>query len=206
MSQSNVLTINIDGAARGNPGPAAYAYVIARDGHPLIEQAECLGSATNNLAEYTALVRALERAAALGGECLAIRSDSELLVKQMNGEYRVKNDQLRVLYSQAKRLCDRFVAVAIRHVPRAENSHADRLCNEVLDGARGPAATAPAPRKPARSTDRVTVAREEALQCLQTAAHAWSQGNATVPTAEQVWDQLWSILEENGLVRPSTGR
>src|SRR5947209_16164164 len=95
MSQAAALTINIDGAARGNPGPAAYAYVIARDGQPVIEEAACLGTATNNVAEYTALVKALERVAELGENHVNIRSDSELLVKQMNGEYKVKNPQLR---------------------------------------------------------------------------------------------------------------
>src|SRR5713226_4569662 len=104
MKKSDLLTINIDGAARGNPGPAAYAFVIAREGQPPIEEAGYLGNATNNFAEYTALVKALERALELGGERLIIESDSELLVKQMNGEYRVKNDQLRVLHERARKL------------------------------------------------------------------------------------------------------
>src|SRR5438874_5503142 len=134
MSNEAVLTIHIDGAARGNPGPAAYAYVITGGGHPLIEEAGCLGSATNNVAEYTALVKALQRASALRGTRLHVNSDSELLVKQMNGEYRVKNEQLRDLFDEAKTLARQFDLVAIRHVPRALNSHADRLCNEVLDG------------------------------------------------------------------------
>jgi ribonuclease HI len=138
MSQGAELNIHVDGAARGNPGPAAFAYVISQDGQVLREEAGCLGTATNNLAEYTALVRALERAAELGGERLLIRSDSELLVKQMNGLYRVKHPQLKVLYDQACRLRDRFSSVEIIHVPRAQNSHADRLCNEALDGLRGP--------------------------------------------------------------------
>src|SRR5207253_10930089 len=90
MAEPGLLTINIDGAARGNPGPAAYAYVIARDGQPVLEEAGCLGTATNNVAEYTALVKALERAVELGGKRVLIRSDSELLVKQMSGESRVK--------------------------------------------------------------------------------------------------------------------
>src|SRR5437868_14364053 len=81
MSKSAVMTINIDGAARGNPGPAAYAYVITGEGHPVIEEAGCLGSATNNVAEYTALVKALQRAAQLGGSRVHVNSDSELLVK-----------------------------------------------------------------------------------------------------------------------------
>ena len=138
MSKGADLYIYIDGAARGNPGPAAFAYVISQDEQVLSEMAGCLGTATNNLAEYTALVRALERAAELGGERLLIRSDSELLVKQMNGLYRVKHPQLKALYDQACRLRDQFSSVEIVHVPRAQNSHADRLCNEALDGLRGP--------------------------------------------------------------------
>jgi len=118
MSEAAALRINIDGAARGNPGPAAYAYIIVRDGHPQIEEAGCLGSATNNVAEYTALVNALQRAAELGGKRVLIRSDSELLVKQMNGEYRVKNEQLRELYEEARQLVKRFDTVMLRHVPR----------------------------------------------------------------------------------------
>jgi ribonuclease HI len=94
MSAARDLQINIDGAARGNPGPAAFAYVITREGAPPVEAAGCIGIATNNVAEYTALVRALERARDLGGKRLLIRSDSELLVKQMNGVYKVKNDSL----------------------------------------------------------------------------------------------------------------
>src|SRR5262249_51619930 len=122
MSKS--LTINIDGAARGNPGPAAYAFVITQDGHVLHEEAGRLGTATNNVAEYSALVRALERVANLGCKRLLIKSDSELLVKQMNGVYRVKDSRLKVLHDQASRLCEQFSSVSIVHVPRAENSHA----------------------------------------------------------------------------------
>src|SRR6516162_7645488 len=124
-----ILTIHIDGAARGNPGPAAFAYVISRPGEADIEEKGCLGKATNNVAEYTALVRALEHAAQLGGDDVRVRSDSELLVKQMNGEYRVKNLDLRSLYLQAKELTRRFKRVSILHIPRAENSRADDLCN-----------------------------------------------------------------------------
>jgi len=200
MSKPAVLYINIDGAARGNPGPAAYAYVIARDDHPLVEEAGCLGSATNNVAEYAALVKALARAAELGGRRLVIRSDSELLVKQMNGVYRVKNEQLRDLFDEARELSKQFDSVAILHVPRADNSHADRLCNEALDGQANllPAASK-APSRSARKGLREQVVREEAVDCLKAAAGAWSHGDPRAPTPEQVWDQLWSILEENGL-------
>jgi ribonuclease HI len=135
MNQSIALTIHIDGAARGNPGPAAYAFVISRDKGPAIVENGLLGKATNNQAEYSALIKALERAAREGAERLVIHSDSELLVKQMNGLYRVKNADLRVLHEQAKQLGDRFKEVVFRHVRREENQQADQLCNEALDEA-----------------------------------------------------------------------
>ncbi|MCI0463429.1 MAG: ribonuclease HI family protein [Gemmataceae bacterium] len=206
MNAPAVLTIHIDGAARGNPGPAACAYVITQDGAPPIEEAEHLGSTTNNIAEYTALVRALERAAQLGGNRLLIRSDSELLVKQMNGLYRVKNEQLRVLHEQAKQLCAPFDSVAIVHVPRSANSEADRLCNEVLDGLR-PRSPTPATPNPApaggAAADRV---HEAALRCLRSAAEAWAQRAASAPSPEAVWKQLWTILEQADVLRSPAAR
>jgi ribonuclease HI len=126
-------TVHIDGAARGNPGPAAYAMVLRRPGEPVIEEAETMGTATNNVAEYTALIRALERACELGIRTLAVFSDSELIVKQMNGEYRVKNADLQDLYREAQALRKRFERVTLTHVRRAQNADADRLCNEALD-------------------------------------------------------------------------
>jgi ribonuclease HI len=199
MSSSAVLTIHIDGAARGNPGPAAFAYVITRNGQLLSEAAGCLGTATNNLAEYTALVRALQRAAELGGEHLLIRSDSLLLVNQMNGQYRVKNPQLKLLYDEASRLRDQFSTVSILHVPRAENSHADRLCNEALDGLHQPATLA-ASAEPRASANRGAKPgeeiREAALACLRAAISAWSHGDRSAPTAEQIWEQICQILDK----------
>src|SRR5271166_5152571 len=104
MSEPALLSIHTDGASRGNPGDAAFAYTIARDGLPTIEEAGCLGRVTNNQAEYTALVRALEHALRLGPDNrLLIHSDSELMVKQMRGEYKVKNEDLRDLYEQARK-------------------------------------------------------------------------------------------------------
>jgi ribonuclease HI len=206
MDEPTVLTVNIDGAARGNPGPAAFAYVIARDGEPLIEEAGRLGTASNTVAEYTALVRALERALSLGGQCVVIRSDSELLVKQMNGQYKVKNARLRELYDQAKELCEHFTSVSIQHVPREQNSHADRLCNEVLDGVRESASRAkPTPdakaeggkaiRQP-QSPDRArkSAAESPALQYLRWVAQVWSQGKTDVLSVEEVWEQLNRLL------------
>jgi ribonuclease HI len=211
MSDSEVATINIDGASRGNPGPAAYAYVISRPGHPVIENAECLPATTNNSAEYTALVRALERAAELGAERLLIKSDSELLVKQMNGQYRVKHPDLRPLYEKAGALRRQFQKVTIVHVPRAENRRADELCNLALDGARKSARKALAddrPRQVGGSRDkqtampsRETSAHEEALACLRSAASAWSLGDPEMPAPQQVLEQILSVLEENGVLK-----
>src|SRR5262245_28941536 len=95
------VQIHIDGAARGNPGPAAFAFVFSKHGKVIDEDKGCLGEKTNNVAEYTALIRALERAAKLGERQLIIHSDSELLVKQMQGFYRVKNKDLQILFEQA---------------------------------------------------------------------------------------------------------
>jgi ribonuclease HI len=209
MSESGVLTIYTDGAARGNPGPAAYAYIIEQHGAPPIEAKGTLGHTTNNVAEYTALVRVLEHAAKLGGRKLLINSDSELLVKQMNGEYQVKNDDLRTLFKQAKILCQRFDAVTIRHVRRAQNSRADRLCNEALDGTSKKTGANP-PLTQAKPTgvakERRNAVGEEAVLCLRAAAGAWARGNPEMPPPEQVWDQLWSILEDNGVLRTTRPR
>jgi ribonuclease HI len=125
-----------DGGARGNPGPAAFAYVLeTEDGDPLDARGERIGVATNNVAEYRALLAGLARAAELGVISLEVVSDSELLVKQMRGEYRVKNDALRELNAEAGRLARRLGRVEYRHVRRAHNELADRLVNEALDAA-----------------------------------------------------------------------
>lgn len=130
------VIINIDGAARGNPGPAAIGVVIADSaGLPLRECGECIGRATNNVAEYSALIRSLELARELGVTSLEVRSDSELMVKQMNGLYRVKNEQLLPLYQAARQACHDFDAVLIVHVPRSRNRRADQLANIALDSA-----------------------------------------------------------------------
>src|SRR5204862_4092873 len=121
LMADDTATIFTDGAARGNPGPAACAYVIASPDLPPVEHAERLGTATNNVAEYTALVHALARAAELGLKRLAIFSDSELMVKQMNGEYSVKNADLKELYDEARALRRRFETVSLSHVRRGDN-------------------------------------------------------------------------------------
>ena len=125
--------LHADGAARGNPGPAgAGAVLFAPDGSVVAELRKPLGTATNNRAEYEALVIGLEEARRVGADPLLIRLDSELLVKQMRGEYRIKNEALRPIAQRAVRLIAELGA-RIEHVPRALNAHADRLANEAID-------------------------------------------------------------------------
>jgi ribonuclease HI len=129
-------TLWTDGGARGNPGPAAYAYVLeSEDGTVLDARGEAIGHATNNVAEYSALVAGLRRAAELGVTALELRSDSELMVKQMRGEYRVKNKDLQELFLDASRAARAVGAVTYTHVRREHNELADRLVNEALDAA-----------------------------------------------------------------------
>src|SRR5947209_4148343 len=135
MSEANELTIYTDGGSRGNPGPAAYAYVIQQAGEPDIEVKAYLGRTTNNVAEYTGLVKALEHARHVGADRVTVYSDSELMVKQMNGEYRVKNEGLIPLYEEADRLRRAFASLTIRHVRREHNKPPDRPCNEAMDHA-----------------------------------------------------------------------
>ncbi|MGH2994706.1 MAG: reverse transcriptase-like protein [Gaiellaceae bacterium] len=123
-----------DGGARGNPGPAAYAYVLeAEDGTVLAAHGETMGVATNNVAEYRALVEGLRKAVELAVEEVEVVSDSELLVKQMRGEYKVKNEALRELSVEAAGLGRRLARVGYTAVRREHNELADRLVNEALD-------------------------------------------------------------------------
>ena len=123
-----------DGGARGNPGPAAFAYVLeAEDGTVLDARGEVIGTATNNVAEYRGLVAGLAEAVDRGVDELEVVSDSELLVKQMRGEYRVKNQALRELSLEAAALARRLGRVQYRAVRREHNELADRLVNEALD-------------------------------------------------------------------------
>jgi ribonuclease H / adenosylcobalamin/alpha-ribazole phosphatase len=126
--------MSTDGGARGNPGPAAYGYVIETDdGHVLAAHGEAIGQATNNVAEYSGLVAGLQKAAELGVRELEVVSDSELLVKQMQGEYRVKNEALKALWEEASDLERQFAKVRYTAVRRAHNELADQLVNEALD-------------------------------------------------------------------------
>ena len=128
--------LSTDGGARGNPGPAAYGYVLeAEDGTVLDARGETIGVATNNVAEYRALIAGLERAVELGIDELEVVSDSELLVKQMQGEYRVKNEALRELNDEANSLERKLGRVRYKAVRREHNELADKLVNDALDAA-----------------------------------------------------------------------
>ena len=184
------LTIHTDGASRGNPGAAAFAYVIARPDESPIEEGGCIGEMTNNQAEYTALVRALEHALRLGPEHrLHVHADSELMVKQMRGEYKVKNTELRDLFERARDLAAKFTGgVVYTHIRRELNKRADALCNEALDGKRGLQAR-PAPKAAARP-----LLHQQAIECLREAA--------AYPTAEEVWQRLVKILKQHRIELP----
>jgi ribonuclease H / adenosylcobalamin/alpha-ribazole phosphatase len=126
--------LSTDGGARGNPGPAAFGYVLeTEDGTVLAAHGEAIGVATNNVAEYRALVEGLRKALELGVDEVDVVSDSQLLVRQMTGEYKVKNEALRKLSLKAAALARRLRKVTYRSVPREHNELADRLVNEALD-------------------------------------------------------------------------
>jgi ribonuclease HI len=127
--------LHVDGGARGNPGPAAIGVVISEPGGALIEElAERIGVATNNVAEYRALLRGLERAAERGAKEVRIVNDSELVARQMTGAYRVRNKALKPLHARATEALRVFERWQIESVPRARNARADALVNRALDG------------------------------------------------------------------------
>jgi ribonuclease HI len=123
-----------DGAARGNPGPAgAGAVIVSADGHIVAKIGKFLGDSTNNVAEYMGLILGLRRAKAMGIKELDVYSDSELLVRQLAGEYAVKAEHLRPLHEEAKALLGGFASVQVRHIPREENEQADQMSNRAID-------------------------------------------------------------------------
>jgi ribonuclease HI len=144
---------NIDGAARGNPGPASYGVVI-RDGQGelVAKLKKYIGRMTNNVAEYYGLIAALDYAESHGIRALRVESDSELMVKQMQGQYKVKSEDLRPLFERAKKMSQAFESFRIDHVYREQNREADALANEALDETSGVPSAAGAPAK-APATD-----------------------------------------------------
>ena len=135
-----------DGASRGNPGPAAIGGIVLDTAGGVLEEiSAAIGHATNNVAEWRAAVAVLAAARRLGARSVELRMDSELVVRQLEGRYQVRNAALRPFYEQARTLLGLFDRVTIKHVPRAQNAHADRLANAALDRARRPPIT---PGKP----------------------------------------------------------
>jgi ribonuclease HI len=133
-SKAPRLIVHVDGGARGNPGPAAIGVVVSDpDGTVIDEVSETIGVATNNVAEYRALLRGLERAAALGAREVEVVNDSELVAKQLTGAYKVKHPSMRPLYEEASAALRTFDRWRISSVPRARNARADELVNEALD-------------------------------------------------------------------------
>jgi len=130
----DTVVVHTDGASRGNPGPAAIGVVITEpSGRLLAELSEALRPTTNNVAEYTAVIRGLERARALGARRVRCLLDSELVVRQLNGSYRVKHRDMLPLYRRVLELIQQFEDVTFAHVPRDQNAEADRLANQALD-------------------------------------------------------------------------
>ncbi|QOV90851.1 ribonuclease HI family protein [Humisphaera borealis] len=129
-----VITLQFDGGSRGNPGPAGIGVVLrAEDGTPVVTLGRFIGRATNNVAEYKALITALEQAKKLGAKKIIVRGDSELIIKQMRGEYRVKNPDLKQLYDEAQHLLAHFDKSKIEHNYREDNTLADKLANLAMD-------------------------------------------------------------------------
>lgn len=136
--RTSACRLYTDGGARGNPGPAAGAGIIQdADGSVVAEVSEYLGVATNNVAEYRALALTLRKARELGCQAVAIHMDSELIVRQLNGLYKVKDPKMRELYGQVQGLLRQFVDWTVQHVRRADNQRADELVNNVLDARDG---------------------------------------------------------------------
>jgi ribonuclease HI len=130
------LLVHVDGGARGNPGPAAIGAVVSTpEGEVLDEVSETIGEATNNVAEYRAVLLGLDRVRQLGADEVEVINDSELVARQIGGAYKVKNPGLRPLYEQTMKALQSFNRWSVRSVPRAENAHADALVNAALDGA-----------------------------------------------------------------------
>jgi ribonuclease HI len=190
MPDLPVLTIHTDGASRGNPGAAAFAYVISAKGRPTIENAGRIGELTNNQAEYTALVRALEHALKLGaGHRVVLHSDSELMVKQMKGEYKVKNEDLRPLFQRARELAKEFTGgVNFVHVRRELNKRADELGNLALDGKLRPVG------EPDEEEEVGFSLRDEMIAILELAG--------VETPAPVVWDRLAEALKKRGVELP----
>lgn len=137
MNKHDKLIFYIDGASQGNPGPSGIGVVVCDAGGSVIENiSEYIGESTNNVAEYNALIAALEEGLVKKSNSIIINTDSELLVKQLNGEYKVKNDELKQLFSRVQRLLKGFKQVQVNHIDRSQNKGADKLATKAVDSNR----------------------------------------------------------------------
>ncbi|OGI08657.1 MAG: hypothetical protein A3I68_01125 [Candidatus Melainabacteria bacterium RIFCSPLOWO2_02_FULL_35_15] len=127
-----MITVNIDGASKGNPGPSSVGIVFQKDKKLIKEVSEFIGNHTNNFAEYTALIRALEISLEYGFQDIEIKSDSELVVKQINKVYKVKDADIKDLFDKVNSLSEKLSSFKITHIPREENLRADKLANQAL--------------------------------------------------------------------------
>ncbi len=132
-SDTNALTIFTDGASRNNPGEAGAGVLILRDNKPVAKLARYLGTTTNNIAEYTAAIMGMDYAVKVGASSVRLLADSELLVKQLNGQYKVKNEGLKPLHNRVKELIAKIGNVEVQYIPRAQNKEADALANKAID-------------------------------------------------------------------------
>ncbi len=134
MADSKKVILYCDGASRGNPGPGSYGFVILEGEEAIAEEGRTLGEVTNNVAEYEGVIQGLSRCKELGATEVTVRSDSQLLVRQLTGQYKVKAPHLLPMVQKARSLQKAFSKVIYQHVPREENKHADKLANAALDG------------------------------------------------------------------------
>jgi ribonuclease HI len=134
MTAQDKLIFFIDGASQGNPGPSGIGVVVCdQDGNPIDNISEYIGESTNNIAEYSALIVALEEGLVRKSNSIIVNTDSELLVKQLNGEYKVKNEDLKQLFNRVRRLLKGFKQVQINHIDRSKNKGADKLATKAVD-------------------------------------------------------------------------
>lgn len=185
-----MITAYTDGGARGNPGPAGYGvHIIGEDGGTLAELVGPLGRATNNVAEYSGLIAALQWAIEHGHAQVRVRMDSELVIKQMRGEYKVKNAGLQPLHAEARQLSTRLDRVVFEHVRREQNKVADALSNDAMDQSEGKpprdsrsdAAAAPAPPAPSPAAVEPLAPRTIAIPRPARPAHAASPERPAAP-------------------------
>jgi ribonuclease HI len=127
------MILYCDGASRGNPGPASFGFVVCEGSHIVAKEGGTLGTTTNNVAEYEGLIRGLKKSVELGATELTVKADSELMIRQLNGIYKVKTPHIKVLFDRAQTEIKKLKKVQFIHIRREENSVADQLCNEALD-------------------------------------------------------------------------